>query len=283
MRLIILILSVLSLNSLAYFQYPEERIYTSSDRGISPYNAKSIYHTGTFALTFDDGPHPIYTSQYLDLLKKYQTKATFFVLSSKINEQNFHLIKRMLDEGHIVASHGLDHNNSNDLSQFVWKASVRQSFLDLAKWHKRAGHEMTQFFYRFPYGAYGSRPEYHHINALKDLSYELLGDNCINMAFWDVDSNDWVPGMTGKEVASNIIAEFEGGTYIDFKQSGPTYIKVPMLITKPRGGGVILQHDVHSNSLEGVEIFLQYAKIRGLRIPRLDEVEEFRVTKNCKL
>ncbi|KHF34701.1 Peptidoglycan-N-acetylglucosamine deacetylase [Paenibacillus sp. P1XP2] len=57
-----------------------------------------------YALTFDDGPDPQYTPQLLDLLKKYDAKATFFVVGSHA-EQNPELVKRMYDEGHLIGIH----------------------------------------------------------------------------------------------------------------------------------------------------------------------------------
>jgi peptidoglycan/xylan/chitin deacetylase (PgdA/CDA1 family) len=285
MKILILLLLTTSAfaNIFDFDQYPEDRDYTSADRGMKPYRALSLYKSGTFVLTFDDGPHPLRTPIVLDTLKAHNVKATFFVLTNNINDANFYLIKRMLDEGHIVASHGPTHDRSGALSREEWKRQTKQSFIDLAKWYKLAGHEFTKFYYRFPYGDYGTRSDYHHINVLKEISQELMGDNCIHMAFWDVDSSDWVPGMTPAEVAQNLIANYEGGTYIDFKKEGNTYVKVPVQLKNPPGGGVILQHDIQDPSVKGIDLFLQYAEARGLHIPRMDEVEEFKITKNCKL
>ena len=285
-NLLFLILGV-SLNAYASFwqfdQYPEERNYTRSDVGMRPYLASSLYKTGTFTLTFDDGPHPTRTAKILDVLKKHDVKATFFVLTSQINDSNAHIIKRMLDEGHIVGSHGVTHDRSDDLTQAQWKAKIKQSFLDLAKWHHLAGYEMTKFYYRFPYGAYGTRSDYHQINTLRELSKEMMGENCIHMVFWDVDTADWVPGMTPAEVAQNIIAHNEGGLFTDFKKVGSTYVKNPLTLKNPPGGGVVLQHDVHEVNIEATDKFLTYAKEKLLNIVPLDTVEEFKITKNCKL
>lgn len=284
---LLLITLLISLNSYASIlgidHYPEDRIYTSNDRGMKPYRATSLYKTGTFSLTFDDGPHPTRTAKILDILKAYDVKGTFFVLTSHVNAENFYLIKRMLDEGHVVASHGPNHDRSADLTKEEWKKQTKNSFLEIAKWYKQAGHEFNKFFYRFPYGDYGTRTDYHHINALKEVSQELFNENCIHMAFWDVDTADWVPGMTPQEVAQNIIAFNEGGTYTDFKKVGNTYVKVPTVVKNPTAGGIILQHDVQEPSVKGLELFIQYAQARGVKLLPLDEVEEFRNVKNCKL
>lgn len=280
----LLLLSLpLGANTLEGFQYPENREYTRADRGMMPYRALSLYKTGTFTLTFDDGPHPTKTPKILDVLRKHNVKAIFFVLTSQINNATFPLIKRMLDEGHLVGSHGFTHDRPSEEGQELWNAKVKQSFVDLAAWYKLAGHSFTKHYYRFPYGNYGTRTDYHHINALKEISFELMGDNCINMAFWDVDTADWVPGMTGAEIANNIIVHNEGGIFIDFKKVGNTYVKNPILLNNPPAGGVVLQHDVHEASIEGTDLFIQYAKSRGLFLPRIDEVEEFRISKNCRL
>jgi peptidoglycan/xylan/chitin deacetylase (PgdA/CDA1 family) len=285
MKNFILALCLFSINALAStpFQYPENRTYTASDRGMGKYKASSLYGTSRFTLTYDDGPHPVYTAQVLDVLKKHHVKATFFVLTSLINNENSHLIKRMLDEGHLVGSHGVDHARSTDMSKEQWKGRVKKSFQDLAHWYKVSGYELNKFYYRFPYGAYGFQQNYHHINVLRELSQELLGENCIHMAFWDVDTADWVPGMTGEEVAMNMVAHNEGGTAIDFKKVGNAYVKVPYELKNPPVGGVILQHDVHAPSTKGTDLFLTYAKEHGVEILRLDEVDEFKITRDCKL
>jgi len=287
MKILFFVISVLSLSAFAsideLFQYPEDRNYTSQDRGMMPYRALSLYKTGTYTLTFDDGPHPIRTPKILDVLKKHETKAIFFVLSSKLNDSTFPIVKRMLDEGHIVASHGVKHDRSGAMTEKAWKDDVKQSFLEIAEFYKRAGHIFDKHYYRFPYGDYGTRAEYHHINALKDVSQELMGENCIHMAFWDIDTADWVAGMTPAEVSGNMIAHHTGGRYVGFKNVNGKFIKNPYTLKNPPIGGVILQHDIHEVNIKATDLFLTYAKENYLSIPRIDEIEEFRITKNCTL
>ena len=67
-------------------------------------------HPGLIALTFDDGPHPKYTKQILDILKAKHAPATFFVIGQ--NMANWPgLVKRELTEGHLVGSHSFTHPN----------------------------------------------------------------------------------------------------------------------------------------------------------------------------
>lgn len=61
------------------------------------------------ALTFDDGPNPVYTPQILDLLREYQAKGTFFVLGKRVQLYPAIAI-REVNEGHEIANHTFDHH-----------------------------------------------------------------------------------------------------------------------------------------------------------------------------
>ncbi len=63
------------------------------------------------ALTFDDGPHPEYTSQVLQLLKQFNAKATFFCIGKHMEQHN-DLIKKILDEGHTIGNHTYSHSRA---------------------------------------------------------------------------------------------------------------------------------------------------------------------------
>ena len=284
-----LLLALLSLSSFVLAeveQYPEDRIYTSADHGYTQYGAPSLHHTGRYVLTFDDGPHPVRTPKVLDQLKKFNVKAIFFVITSQINDSNFHIIKRMLDEGHLVGSHGKFHDNSNKLDRATFKARVKQSFIELASWYKKSGYVLDKPFYRFPYAAYAEAPGYHHMNVLKEISSELMGDNCIQFAFWDHDSGDWIPKMTGAEVAANIKATNEGGAFITYKtvrvNGKLTQVKVPTTY-QAVSGGVVLHHDIQASEETGLPLVLKYYAENNIQVLRIDEVDEFRVTKSCQM
>ena len=61
-------------------------------------------------LSFDDGPDPTITPGVLDLLGEYDIKASFFLIGKNI-KGNEAIIKRMLDEGHIIGNHSHSHSN----------------------------------------------------------------------------------------------------------------------------------------------------------------------------
>ena len=67
------------------------------------------------ALTFDDGPHRIYTKNLLDGLRERGVKATFFVVGENI-PGNEDLIRQMEEDGHLIGNHTYDHADISKLS-----------------------------------------------------------------------------------------------------------------------------------------------------------------------
>lgn len=67
------------------------------------------------ALTFDDGPDPLYTSRVLDLLQKYHIPATFFLVGKNVQKYP-QLVKREIENGHTIGSHTFSHPHLNTLS-----------------------------------------------------------------------------------------------------------------------------------------------------------------------
>lgn len=74
---------------------------------IANYNIKD----NQVAITFDDGPHPEFTPQVLELLRKYDVKASFFCIGKNI-EKHPELFQQIIKEGHIVGNHTYSHSNN---------------------------------------------------------------------------------------------------------------------------------------------------------------------------
>lgn len=109
------------------------------------------YLKKTVYLTFDDGPSSKVTPQVLDILKKYDIKATFFVIGAYA-EQNPDMIKRIFNEGHQIANHSYSHNykyiyaNADNFKEEVERAeNVIKSIL---------GDEYKNNVFRFPGGSF---------------------------------------------------------------------------------------------------------------------------------
>jgi len=92
------------------------KFYESLEQGA---NIPVLYHGSRarkeIALTFDDGPHLKYTEELLDLLKKLDVKATFFVVGKMVDRYP-DLVMKELADGHEIANHTYDHLNLKKLT-----------------------------------------------------------------------------------------------------------------------------------------------------------------------
>ncbi|RMZ60547.1 polysaccharide deacetylase family protein [Chryseobacterium nematophagum] len=97
----------------AFFAFSAVIVWGSFDIQLG-YFVNSITHKRTklkeVALTFDDGPTE-FTPQFLDLLKEYNIKATFFCIGKQI-EKYPEIFKRIILEGHTIGNHTFSHSNN---------------------------------------------------------------------------------------------------------------------------------------------------------------------------
>ncbi|WP_042122009.1 polysaccharide deacetylase family protein [Paenibacillus senegalensis] len=155
------------------------------------------------ALTFDDGPHPEYTPQLLDLLKKHNMKATFFVLASRA-EQYPELLLRMHEEGHQIGVHNYDHK-SNWL-MLPWNVKRRQVDRSADIIERITGCRPT--CYRPPWGMLN----------LTDLF--LLKDYTI--VLWSVMTGDWRSKVAEKRLKNSMLEGLKDGAIVLLHDSGDT-------------------------------------------------------------
>lgn len=66
------------------------------------------------ALTFDDGPHPVFTPRILDILDKYHVKATFFMVGKSMDAHP-DIVREVIRRGHVVGNHTYTHPRNIDL------------------------------------------------------------------------------------------------------------------------------------------------------------------------
>ena len=144
------------------------------------------------ALTFDDGPHAVYTPKLLDGLKKRGIHATFFLIGKNI-EGNEELVKRIQEEGHLIGSHTYNHVQLNKLSESKARDEVLKG---CNKIYETTGTYSS--FVRPPYGAWK-----------KNLDF------CITMipVSWNVDSLDWKTQNTEK-IVKRVVKDVEEGDII---------------------------------------------------------------------
>ena len=152
------------------------------------------------ALTFDDGPHPVYTPQLLDGLKERGVHATFFVVGENI-PGNEEILKRMDAESHLIGNHTYSHVKLSELDTARACAEVEKTNVLI---QEATGKEPE--FIRPPFGAWKKTME---------CSLGMLP------VLWDVDPLDWTTKNTAL-VVERVLKDTKPGDIIllhDYYQS----------------------------------------------------------------
>ena len=144
------------------------------------------------ALTFDDGPHPVYTPEMLDLLKEKDVKATFFLFGQQV-EKYPDIVKRMGEEGHLIGNHSYKHEQLSKLSSVQACTQVNRT------------NELIQ-------AITGEYPEYLR-PPFGDWKDSL--DCEVNMieVLWDLDTLDW-SSKNKEKIVRKVVTNVEEGDII---------------------------------------------------------------------
>lgn len=136
-------------------------------------------------LTFDEGYENGYTAQILDTLKANEVPAAFFVTGPYLEQQQ-PLIRRMIDEGHVVGNHTVNHPSMPSVYDDQKLADDITKLND--RYFELFGEKMT--FFRPPRGEYSERT----LSLTQDLGYTSV--------FWSFAYKDWDPEkQPGREEA----------------------------------------------------------------------------------
>ncbi len=139
--------------------------------------------TKKVSITFDDGPDKIITPRVLDLLKRYDIKACFFLVGKNI-EGNEEILKRMINEGHIIGNHSYSHKK---YFGFLGTGKVKEDLLKNEELIERVTGKRVAFF-RPPFGV--SNPNI--ARAARLFDYTVLG--------WSIRSFDTVSRNNDKTI-----------------------------------------------------------------------------------
>ncbi|TBL67904.1 polysaccharide deacetylase family protein [Paenibacillus thalictri] len=180
------------------------------------------------ALTFDDAPDDKYTPQVLDILKKYNVKATFFVVGSRA-EKHPGMVKRMVQEGHIVGNHSYNHALFPKLDDDTFKHQINKTD-DII--NKLTGYNPK--FFRPPYG------------EISESQLNWAASRNILVVNWNVDSQDWRQ-VNEQRVIHNVMKDVKPGCIIlQHSAGGPgqdlsgTVKALPSIIEQIRAKGISL-------------------------------------------
>ncbi len=124
-------------------------------------------------LTFDEGYEAGYTSQLLNTLKQNQVKATFFITAHYVNTQP-DLVKQMIEEGHIIGNHTVNHKSMPDLTEEQIKKEVMELHQVI---HEKFNYEMK--YIRPPKGEFSEKT----LQVTNQLGYTTV--------MWSFAYEDW--------------------------------------------------------------------------------------------
>ena len=149
-------------------------------------------------LTFDNGYEAGYTSKILDTLKENNVKAAFFITAHYLNTAP-ELVKRMIDEGHIVGNHTVNHKSMPDLTDEEIKEEIMSLHTAV---YEKFNYEMK--YIRPPKGEFSQRT----LELTKNLGYTTT--------MWSFAYDDWNENKQGREEygKNKIISNIHNGSII---------------------------------------------------------------------
>lgn len=181
-------------------------------------------------LTFDCGWENGYTFQVLDTLKEKNVPAAFFCTLDHIDAEP-ELIRRMIDEGHIVGNHSANHPDFSEISREKMTSEIKECEERLVN-----DFGYTPVFFRYPEGAYNEDS----LDLVNSLGYKT--------AFWSCAYADWdVNNPKGADYA------FETVT------------------ARLHPGAVILLHSVSPDNAEALGRIIDYAREQGYEFRALTD------------
>jgi peptidoglycan/xylan/chitin deacetylase (PgdA/CDA1 family) len=186
------------------------------------------------ALTFDDGPDPVYTDRILGILEKADVKATFFLVGAKVRHWP-QVARRIERAGHATGGHGYEHI---DLAKLSPDAAVHEQLEPTQKaFSEILGHPMRLF--RPPYG------------ALTDDEIARFAKRGLTIVDWSVDSLDWKVGAEGADRIYRTVMR---------------YVHPGAIVLLHSGGG---NHGATARALPGLLDTLRAQGYRFVTVPEL--------------
>ncbi|SFG50491.1 peptidoglycan-N-acetylmuramic acid deacetylase [Desulfotomaculum arcticum] len=182
-------------------------------------------------LTFDEGYENGYTPKILDILKSNDVKAAFFVTGHYVKTQP-DLVKRMVDEGHIVGNHTDSHPSMPDISD----EQIKQELQIVENEYQNITDIKGMTYLRPPKGEYSERT----LALTSEMGYSSI--------FWSIALVDWVPMPNGSDQA------YQG------------------VMDKLHNGAVILLHAISKDDTEALDKIIKDVKAQGYTFKTLDDL-----------
>ena len=163
-------------------------------------------------LTFDCGYENGYTESILDTLKKHQVPAAFFIVGTML-EHAPDVVRRMVNEGHIVGNHTFGHP---DMSAIASQEAFQTELQKLSDRYFEITGENMPLFYRPPQGKYSKS----NLQQASDLGYQTI--------FWSLAYVDWYVDdqPTAEEAFSKLLPRIHDGAIVLLHSTSKTNAEI---------------------------------------------------------
>jgi len=210
------------------------------------------------ALTFDDGPNGSATEQILDSLKKYNVKASFFLVGANA-ERYPQIAKRIMAEGHLIGNHTYRHSRFDLITPPEIEQDVAKGAFSI---ENITGHKPA--WLRPPYGINGA-----------GLEAACRRQGCA-IAGWSLDANDWNPhpvedlvdAIADQATAGDIILLHDGFETSINPDRQATVAAVPLIVEKLQKAGFIFVTlaDLLRNAGAPAAVFENGVRLLGVQV-----------------
>ncbi|MDD2775998.1 MAG: polysaccharide deacetylase family protein [Gallionella sp.] len=193
----------------------------------------------TVALTFDDGPHPVYSAEIEAILKQYEVPATFFNVGRNLGtiatdgkvavSTRGNISRKLMQDGFVIGNHSFTHAQLSKMGGETLKAEINHTDLLL-----KAVDINRSTLFRFPYGASSQEAN------------KILQDAHLKSVMWNIDSQDWADPLP-----NSIVERVLQGVRKD-------------------GRGIILFHDIHERTVKALPLILDRLVAEGYQFAGWD-------------
>ncbi|MEC7524906.1 MAG: polysaccharide deacetylase family protein [Myxococcota bacterium] len=205
------------------------------------------------ALTFDDGPNPATTPDVMEVLRRRNVPATFFINGNRVTgDAHVAIVEDIVrDPLFLLANHTWSHPRSPFLDEMDDERMAAQ-IDDVTAIIEDAGG-MASYF-RFPFG----RAKCRTANAVRERGYTITG--------WHVDSADWCyAGGRGRCSWDGLPEAFRDGDMLGYV----------MQQVRRRNGGIVLFHDIHRFTADALEGVIDALEDEGYTFVNVDDIDAF--------
>jgi Predicted xylanase/chitin deacetylase len=189
------------------------------------------------ALTFDDGPDPVYTPRLLDLLRKYGAKATFFVVGAHA-ERHPELLRRMAEEGHDIGIHNYVHKTNWLMPPGTVKKQIARTSGIIEQ-----ATGVRPVYYRPPWGIV-------NLFDFANLGY-------LQIILWSAMFGDWRKRVGAGRLTERMLKKLRPGEVLLLHDCGRTF-----------GADV----DAPEQMLQALEVYLRRGSEQGYRFVTIGEM-----------